>query len=72
MKLSIVTLFCFLIGLSFAQEEAKNNMKKLPSVVLKDLKGKSVNTAEMGFEGPIIISFWPPGALHVKRIKHYS
>ena len=58
MKLSIVTLFCFLIGFSFAQEEAKNNMKKLPSVVLKDLKGKSINTAEMGFEGPIIISFW--------------
>lgn len=58
MKLSIVTLFCFLIGLSVAQKEAKNNMKKLPSVVLKDLKGKSINTAEMGFEGPIIISFW--------------
>ena len=58
MKLSIVTLFCFLVGFSFCQEEAEKNMKKLPSVVLKDLKGKSVNTSEMGFEGPVVISFW--------------
>lgn len=58
MKLSITALFCFLVGFSFCQEEAKKNMKKLPSVVLKDLKGKSVNTSEMGFEGPVVISFW--------------
>ncbi len=58
MKLSIITLFCFLVGFSFSQEGHEKNMKKLPSVVLKDLKGKSVNTSEMGFEGPIVISFW--------------
>ena len=58
MKLSIITLFCFLVGFSFGQEEAEKNMKKLPSVVLKNLKGKSVNTSEMGFEGPVVISFW--------------
>ena len=58
MKLSIITLFCFLVGFSFGQEEAEKNMKKLPSVVLNNLKGKSVNTSEMGFEGPVVISFW--------------
>ena len=58
MKLSILTLFCFIIGFSFAQKEHATSSKKIPSVVLKDLKGKSVNTAEMGFEGPVVISFW--------------
>ena len=58
MKLSILTLFCFIIGFSFAQNEHSTSSKKIPSVVLKDMKGKSVNTAEMGLEGPIVIRFW--------------
>ena len=58
MKLSILTLFCFIIGFSFAQNEHSTSSKKIPSVVLKDMKGKSVNTAEMGIEGRIVISFW--------------
>ncbi len=48
---------------SFAQEAetlefSKETGKKLPSIQLKDMEGNTVNTAEMGFEGPVIISFW--------------
>lgn len=32
--------------------------KKLPSVDLKDINGKTYNMSELGFDGPIIISFW--------------
>lgn len=32
--------------------------KKLPAVTLKDMEGKTVNTAELGLKGPIVISFW--------------
>tara|TARA_B100001115_G_C15810446_1_gene401769 strand:- start:211 stop:717 length:507 start_codon:yes stop_codon:yes gene_type:complete len=58
MKLSITTLFCLLIGFCFSQKEHSTDSKKLPSVEIKNLKGKSVNTAAMGFDGPVIISFW--------------
>ena len=58
MKLSIATLFCLFMGFTFGQEAHTTDSKKLPSVEIKDLRGKSVNTSEMGFDGPIIISFW--------------
>jgi peroxiredoxin len=58
MKSSIATLFCFFIGFTFGQEDHSIDAKKLPSVEIKNLRGKSVNTAELGLEGPIIISFW--------------
>lgn len=32
--------------------------KKVASVNLKDLKGKTHNTADLGFDGPVVISFW--------------
>ena len=54
MKTKFTFLFCLFVGILFAQE----TQKQLPSVVLKDLSGSSVNTAEMGFEGPVVISFW--------------
>ena len=58
MKLSIATLFCLMMSLSFGQEEQSTRSKKIPSVEIKNLKGKSINTADLGFEGPVIISFW--------------
>ncbi|HRY98688.1 MAG TPA: TlpA disulfide reductase family protein [Bacteroidales bacterium] len=49
----LLLLPCFL----FAQQEAAG--KKLPSVDVKDLDGKTVNTATLNNEGsPMIISFW--------------
>ncbi len=44
----------------FAQEEHTKSLdlKKLPSVQLKDMEGNSVDTGKLGFEGPVVISFW--------------
>ena len=32
--------------------------KKVASINLKDLKGKSYDTGNLGFKGPVVISFW--------------
>ncbi|NBR13751.1 MAG: TlpA family protein disulfide reductase, partial [Crocinitomicaceae bacterium] len=32
--------------------------KKIPSVSLKTMDGKTVNTAQLGLNGPVVISFW--------------
>ena len=57
MKTKFTILFCLAAGLLFAQETVKI-LKQLPSVELKDLSGSVVNTAKMGLEGPVVISFW--------------
>ena len=45
-------------GIVSAQESDKN-LKKLPSVQIKDLTGKTINTSELQNDGkPMIISFW--------------
>ncbi len=54
-------LFIFsVLALSTAafSQDHEGTGKKLPSVVLKDMEGKTVNTAELGLKGPIVISFW--------------
>jgi cytochrome c biogenesis protein CcmG, thiol:disulfide interchange protein DsbE len=45
---------------SFSQKEEGNLLdnKKVPAVNLKDLKGKTYNTANLGLKGPVVISFW--------------
>jgi peroxiredoxin len=55
MKSIALFSFIFLASIFNAQE---SDLKKLPSVDLKDLKGKKVNTSTMGFSGPVVISFW--------------
>jgi thiol-disulfide isomerase/thioredoxin len=52
-----ITLFSF-IFLATILNAQESDLKKLPSVDLKDLKGKKVNTSTMGFTGPVVISFW--------------
>ena len=58
-KVLLFALTLAVTTLSFAQEETTTgNDKKIPSVQLKTLDGKTVNTAELGFKGPVVISFW--------------
>lgn len=51
-----ITSACF----SWSQTPAIDSLdiKKVPSVLLKDLNGNEVNTSAFGFSGPVVISFW--------------
>ena len=69
MKKLALTFIGFAIALSsFSQEETKEGVgKKLPSVQLKTMDGKAVNTADLGFKGPVIFSFWATWCSPCKR-----
>lgn len=58
--LRILILFLFVSAISLAQHDAQNPLetKRIPSVKLKDMNGKAVNTTELGLKGPVVFSFW--------------
>ena len=60
MKKALFSLLFICVASSyFAQNDGGLlENKKLPSVKLNDMKGNAVNTAELGFKGPVVISFW--------------
>lgn len=67
-KLLLLLSFISFLKLSFSQENhTPDHIKTLPSVQLKDIDGNNVNTAELGFKGPIIISFWATWCSPCKR-----
>jgi cytochrome c biogenesis protein CcmG/thiol:disulfide interchange protein DsbE len=61
-KIKILFTILFISIYSFSQED-----KKIPSIQLKTVDGKSVNTSELGFQGPIIFSFWATWCSPCKR-----
>ncbi|MEI6766759.1 MAG: TlpA disulfide reductase family protein [Bacteroidota bacterium] len=57
-RLSVILCF-LLIGYTAMCQETDKKLQKLPSVMLKTLDGKTINTAELSNNGkPIILSFW--------------
>jgi len=60
MKQLLCYFFIGITSIIFSQHFTKDSLdvKKVPSVILKDIAGKTFNTAQLGFSGPVVISFW--------------
>lgn len=69
-------LALLLIGFTFTfaataqdggESHSDDSNKTVASVKLKDMEGHEVNTADLGFDGPVIISFWATWCSSCKR-----
>ncbi|MBL4863065.1 MAG: TlpA family protein disulfide reductase, partial [Crocinitomicaceae bacterium] len=65
-KIALLVVGLSLMSNSFSQHE-KVKSKKMPSVQLMDMDGNRVNTADLGLDGPIVISFWATWCSPCKR-----
>lgn len=58
-KITLLFASLFIFSAVFGQVEEKLGLsKKLPEVKLQDINGNVYNMADLGFEGPVVISFW--------------
>jgi thiol-disulfide isomerase/thioredoxin len=59
MKKTFFFLFSFLFSLVVIAQNDEGKLRKLPSVMIKNVSGENFNTADISNNGkPVIISFW--------------
>jgi len=63
---TLILLISLVYNFTFSQETSGKD-KTIPSVQLKDMNGKLINTAELAADGPVIISFWATWCSPCKR-----
>ena len=59
MKYLLILASLSLLSLAISDSESSHQGNNIPSIILKDMEGKQINTSEISNDGnPIVISFW--------------